>query len=88
MKTQSILSCAVTLLLAAALSGGAMAQETWDMPMAYAASNYHSEIGAEFAAEVTEKIERKTRCQNAPGRFAVWRGGDLRCCPPRHCAHR
>ena len=28
--------------------------EKWDMPMAYSASNYHSEVGASFAACVTE----------------------------------
>ena len=28
--------------------------EKWDMPMAYAASNYHSETGAEFAQCVTD----------------------------------
>ncbi|MGI9296780.1 MAG: TRAP transporter substrate-binding protein [Gammaproteobacteria bacterium] len=31
----------------------ARAAEKWDMPMAYSASNYHSEIGVEFAAEAT-----------------------------------
>lgn len=31
----------------------AAAAETWDMPMAYAASNYHSDVGAEFAKCVT-----------------------------------
>lgn len=45
-----------TLLAATALAGiGAAAQaEKWDMPMAYAATNFHSEIGAAFAACVTE----------------------------------
>jgi len=37
-----------------ALGAGAAAAETWDMPMAYAATNYHSTTGAEFAACVTE----------------------------------
>ena len=36
-----------------ALAAPAMA-EKWDMPMAYSASNYHSEVGAQFAACVTE----------------------------------
>ena len=39
---------------ALALSAGAAAAETWDMPMAYAATNFHSETGAGFAACVTE----------------------------------
>lgn len=37
-----------------ALGAGTAVAETWDMPMAYAATNYHSETGAEFAACVTE----------------------------------
>ena len=39
---------------AAALAAGAAAAETWDMPLAYAASNFHSETAADFAACVTE----------------------------------
>jgi TRAP-type C4-dicarboxylate transport system substrate-binding protein len=46
-----------TLLAATAISvvgtGAAMA-EKWDMPMAYAATNFHSEVGAEFAKCVTD----------------------------------
>jgi hypothetical protein len=33
----------------AALAGPAFAAEKWDMPMAYAASNFHSENGVAFA---------------------------------------
>ncbi|MDJ1018344.1 MAG: TRAP transporter substrate-binding protein [Paracoccaceae bacterium] len=36
-----------------ALAAPALA-ETWDMPMAYAATNFHSEVGANFASCVTE----------------------------------
>ncbi|NIY96581.1 TRAP transporter substrate-binding protein [Salipiger sp. HF18] len=45
-----------TLLAATALAGiGAAAQaEKWDMPMAYAATNFHSEVGATFASCVTD----------------------------------
>ena len=39
---------------ALALGATAAAAEKWDMPMAYAATNFHSEIGAEFGACVTE----------------------------------
>ncbi len=44
-----------TLLAATALAGVAAAAhaEKWDMPMAYAASNFHSEVGAAFASCVT-----------------------------------
>ena len=39
--------------LASAMALPAVA-DTWDMPMAYAASNFHSEVGTNFAACVTE----------------------------------
>lgn len=44
------------LLAATALAGaaGAASAETWDMPMAYAATNFHSEVGATFAQCVTD----------------------------------
>jgi TRAP-type C4-dicarboxylate transport system substrate-binding protein len=35
------------------LSTGAVLAETWDMPLAYPATNYHSETAAEFANDVT-----------------------------------
>jgi TRAP-type C4-dicarboxylate transport system substrate-binding protein len=38
---------------AVALTSGAASAEKWDMALAYSATNYHSEIAAEFAAEVT-----------------------------------
>jgi TRAP-type C4-dicarboxylate transport system substrate-binding protein len=40
-----------------ALSVTAAQADKWDMALAYAATNYHSEIAAEFAAEVTEKSD-------------------------------
>ena len=45
-----------TLLAATALAGaaGAASAETWDMPLAYAATNFHSEVAANFATCVTE----------------------------------
>ncbi|MDZ7839804.1 MAG: TRAP transporter substrate-binding protein [Gammaproteobacteria bacterium] len=42
------------LLVSFAVSGSLAAAEKWDMPLAYAASNFHSENAAEFAAAVTE----------------------------------
>lgn len=41
--------------------------EKWDMPLAYAASNYHSEIAAEFAAAVTEKTGGELEIVTHPG---------------------
>jgi TRAP-type C4-dicarboxylate transport system substrate-binding protein len=44
---------AAATAVALALGAGPAAAEKWDMALAYAASNYHSEIAAEFAAEVS-----------------------------------
>lgn len=46
-----------TLLAATAMTAAgatAASAEKWDMPMAYAATNFHSEVGAEFAKCVTD----------------------------------
>ncbi len=40
-----------------ALTSSAASAEKWDMALAYPASNYHSEIAAAFAAEVTENSD-------------------------------
>ncbi|WP_296765621.1 TRAP transporter substrate-binding protein [Sediminimonas sp.] len=50
MKTITSLSMATALTVASVAP--AMA-ETWDMPMAYSGSNFHSQVGAEFASCVT-----------------------------------
>lgn len=39
------------------LAGAAAQAETWDLALAYSATNYHSAIAAEFAAEVTANTE-------------------------------
>lgn len=68
-----------TLLTGLALSGAAVSAasaEKWDMPMAYAATNYHSENGAEFAKCVTDKgtgLEIVTH----PG-GSLFGGGDIK----------
>jgi len=49
MKTTALMAATA---LATVWSANALA-ETWDMPMAYAASNYHSATGAQFAQCVT-----------------------------------
>jgi len=68
-----------TLLAALAMTGAgisAASAEKWDMPMAYAASNYHSENGAAFAKCVTDKgagLEMVTH----PG-GSLFKGGDIK----------
>ncbi|MGC9369497.1 MAG: TRAP transporter substrate-binding protein [Paracoccaceae bacterium] len=44
---------AATAISTAVMNSPATAGETWDMPMAYSGSNFHSETGAEFANCVT-----------------------------------
>ncbi len=51
MKT-SIFATGTALAAAALLSTGALAADKWDMPMAYADSNYHTENGKKFAEMV------------------------------------
>ncbi|MCB2109648.1 MAG: TRAP transporter substrate-binding protein [Defluviimonas sp.] len=51
MKRTTALMAATAL---AALASGAARAETWDMPMAYPATNYHTENGVAFAACVKD----------------------------------
>jgi TRAP-type C4-dicarboxylate transport system substrate-binding protein len=68
-----------TLLAGLAMTCAAVSAasaEKWDMPMAYAATNYHSENGAEFAKCVTDKgtgLEVVTH----PG-GSLFGGGDIK----------
>ncbi|MGB7288106.1 MAG: TRAP transporter substrate-binding protein [Salaquimonas sp.] len=68
-----------TALAGLAMTGAAVSAasaEKWDMPMAYAATNYHSENGAEFAKCVTDKgagLEVVTH----PG-GSLFKGGDIK----------
>ncbi len=60
--------------LAAAVAAPATA-DTWDMPMAYSASNFHSAVGAEFAQCVTTGTVKLTRCarrRSLEAIFAAW----------------
>ncbi|NVJ93330.1 MAG: TRAP transporter substrate-binding protein [Methylocystaceae bacterium] len=63
-KSVLTLSTAMAMTLAA---GVASAAEKWDMALAYAASNYHSEIAAAFAKEVTDNSGGKLNIVTHPG---------------------
>ena len=52
-KIKKTLIAATTALSVTASLAAPVAAETWDMPMAYSASNFHSATGAEFAKCVT-----------------------------------
>jgi TRAP-type C4-dicarboxylate transport system substrate-binding protein len=68
------LGSAVALTLG--LGAQAAQAETWDMPMAYAASNYHSENNAAFAEAVTERTGGALEIKTHPGGSLV-PGGEI-----------
>jgi len=54
----------------------AQAGEKWDMPLAYAASNYHSENAAKFAAAVTEATGGELEIVTHPS-GSLFKGGEI-----------
>lgn len=64
---------------AIALTGAlpAMAAETWDMPMAYSASNFHSVNGMEFAQCVTDGTDGEIAITVHPGGSLI-AGADIK----------
>lgn len=67
----------LTAIAVAALAQSATAQETWDMPLAYAATNYHSENAAEFAQCVTDGTGGAISITTHPG-GSLFGGGDIK----------
>ena len=73
MKISTVISGIAVLALG---STGAMA-EKWDMPMAYSASNYHSENGAKFATCVATNSDGKLKIVTHPG-GSLFKGGQIK----------
>ncbi|SMF64749.1 TRAP-type C4-dicarboxylate transport system, substrate-binding protein [Tistlia consotensis] len=73
-----LLGLGAGLLLAAGLgvAAGPAAAETWDMPEAYSATNYHSENNAAFAAAVTKATGGKLEIKTHPGGSLIG-GGEI-----------
>ena len=65
-----------TTALVASLASGAAA-ETWDMPLAYPATNYHSVNAAEFGECVTKGTEGKLTIVTHPG-GSLFAGNDIK----------
>ncbi|MFP8967042.1 TRAP transporter substrate-binding protein [Pokkaliibacter sp. CJK22405] len=65
-----------SLVAGLSLAGASQAAETWDMPMAYPASNYHSETGAAFAKEVNEKAGDEINIVTHPN-GSLFGGGEI-----------
>ncbi|MGB5560052.1 MAG: C4-dicarboxylate ABC transporter substrate-binding protein, partial [Paracoccaceae bacterium] len=74
MKKFKILLTASTI---AAMGASAAAAEKWDMPMAYPASNFHSEIGAAFAKCVTDATGGNLEIVTHPG-GSLFAGNDIK----------
>lgn len=55
----------------------AFAAEKWDMPMAYSATNFHSEKGVEFANKVKEYTGGKVEITVHPG-GSLFKGGEIK----------
>ncbi len=60
-----------------ALGAGAAVAEKWDMPMAYAATNFHSEMGVVFADKVREYTGGKIDITVHPG-GSLFKGGEIK----------
>lgn len=56
---------------------GTVHAEKWDMPMAYAASNYHSDTGSQFASCVTEGTGGDVEIVTHPG-GSLFKGADIK----------
>ena len=63
-------------IAAVSMTGAAQAQN-WDMPMAYAATNFHSEMGVVFADKVREYSGGKMDITVHPG-GSLFKGGEIK----------
>jgi TRAP-type C4-dicarboxylate transport system substrate-binding protein len=74
-----ITTATACLALASGVAIGATAAsaEKWDMPMAYSASNFHSENGAVFAQCVTDGTKGEIEIVTHPG-GSLFKGGDIK----------
>ena len=56
---------------------GASIAEDWDMPMAYSATNFHSEMGVVFADKVRDYTSGKINITVHPG-GSLFKGGEIK----------
>lgn len=78
MKTLTTAMAATALTAVSVLPAAAAGHaQKWDMPMAYSASNFHSEVGAEFAACVGEKSEGALEITTHPS-GSLFNGADIK----------
>ncbi len=65
------------MAVALAIAGTAALAEKWDMPMAYAATNFHSEMGVVFADKVREYTGGEIDITIHPG-GSLFKGGEIK----------
>lgn len=75
--TSKLMAGAATMAIAVSGALPAMAAEKWDMPMAYSASNFHSENGATFAECVTTGTDGAIEITTHPG-GSLFAGADIK----------
>lgn len=73
MKTKAVFRLVLTSFLFAANLAWA---EKWDMPLAYSATNYHSENAAKFAAAITEATGGKLEIVTHPN-GSLYKGDEI-----------
>ena len=67
---------AITATMLASLVSGPAFAEKWDMPLAYSATNYHSENATKFAAAVTEASGGELEVVTHPS-GSLYKGGEI-----------
>ena len=77
MKTMKRLATLMVTTALTALGATAAWAEKWDMPLAYAASNYHSENAANFAACVTNGAGGKLEIVTHPS-GSLFKGNEIK----------
>jgi len=75
-KSKTLLTVTMIAAMGAAATSATSA-EKWDMPMAYPASNFHSEIGAAFAKCVTDATGGELEIVTHPG-GSLFAGNDIK----------
>lgn len=73
-KIASLVAIAAT---SAVMTTGMAKAEKWDMPMAYAATNFHSEMGVVFADRVKDYTGGKIEITVHPG-GSLFKGGEIK----------
>ncbi len=68
---------AVVAATVLALAGAPASAEKWDMPMAYSATNFHSEMGVVFADKVRDYTGGKIDITVHPG-GSLFKGGEIK----------